>query len=277
MAATIELTDVKLRYASIAEARELPGLRLVLGAYTIPGPWREACKGIFYVKGIPYTPVVTAGEGYSDLAFGAEGADEELRAWTGQSSAPVAMWNSERARAHWIDQLYLAERLNPHPPLVPESIEDQIRMFGLAHQIAGEGGFGWTKRIAILHRALAALPADDPQHGLWTYLGEKYGYSPVRGEAAPHHLAAIVSTLHTQLDEQRRAGSRYFIGRRLSALDIYWACFVAFLQPLPPELCPMAEFPYNNPDPEVQAVLSPLLLEHRDYIYEKYLELPIVF
>ena len=39
----------------------------------------------------------------------------------------------------------------------------------------------------------------------------------------------------------------------------------------------MAEFPYDNPDPEVQAALSPLLLEHRDYIYETYLELPIVF
>ena len=38
MTSKIELTDVKLNYISIAEARKLSGLRLVLGAYAIPGP-----------------------------------------------------------------------------------------------------------------------------------------------------------------------------------------------------------------------------------------------
>jgi len=273
----IELTDVKLDYVSIAEARKLPGLRLVLGAYPIPGPWRESCKGIFHVKRIPYTPVVTSGEGFSDLAFGKDGADTELRAWTGQSSGPVAIWNDERPRCSWIDQLYLAELLKPEPALIPTAIDDQILMFGLAHQIAGEGGFGWTKRIAIRHRTLAAMPEDDPERGLWSHIGEKYLYTPELGATAPARMAECVATLHQRLESQKIAGSRYFIGDQLSALDIYWACFVALLQPLAPELCPMAEFPYDNPDPEVQAALSPLLLEHRDYIYETYLELPIVF
>lgn len=277
MAQKPELTDVKLDYVSIAEARKMRGLRLVLGAYPIPGPWRESCKGVFFVKRIPYTPVVTSGEGFSDLAFGKDGADAELRAWTGQSSAPVAIWNDERPRSSWVDQLYLAELLHPDPPLIPEAIDDQVLMFGLAHQIAGEGGLGWTKRIAILHRTLCELAPDDPQRALWSHIGEKYLYTPELGAAAPARMAAIVSTLHKRLESQKMAGSRYFIGNRLSALDIYWACFVALLQPLARELCPMADFPYSNPDPEVQAVLSSLLLEHRDYIYEKYLELPIVF
>jgi len=34
---------------------------------------------------------------------------------------------------------------------------------------------------------------------------------------------------------------------------------------------------YTNKDPAVAAALSPLLLEHRDFIYREYLELPIVF
>ena len=43
----IEFTDFKLKYIEIAEARKLSGLRMVLGAYPIPGPWREACKGVY--------------------------------------------------------------------------------------------------------------------------------------------------------------------------------------------------------------------------------------
>jgi hypothetical protein len=51
-AVAIELTDLKLHYVPIAEARRMSGLRIVLGAYPIPGPWRESCKGVFYVKGL---------------------------------------------------------------------------------------------------------------------------------------------------------------------------------------------------------------------------------
>ncbi len=277
MAARVELTDVNLDYASIAEARKMSGLRLVLGAYAIPGPWRESCKGLFHVKRIPYTPVVTSGEGFSDLDFGRNGADAELRAWTGQSSAPVALWNNERPRINWADQLHLAELLNPDPPLIPVSVADQTVMFGLIQLLAGEGGFGWTKRIAILHRALTEMDPDDLGRSLWVHVGQKYLYTPELGAAAPRRMASIVAHMDQRLEAQKMAGSHYFIGNQLSALDIYWACFVALLQPLSPALCPMGDWPYNNPDEEVRAVLSTLLLEHRDYIYEKYLELPIVF
>jgi hypothetical protein len=57
MADKIALTDIKLKYATIQEAKSMPGLRLILGANTVPGPWREASKGVFHVKKIPYTTV----------------------------------------------------------------------------------------------------------------------------------------------------------------------------------------------------------------------------
>jgi hypothetical protein len=124
--------DYKLKYASLTEARNMSGLRLILGAHTIPGPWREACKGIFYVKKIPYTPVASAGQ---------DGSDRELREWTAQTSAPVAIWNDERPRSTWIEQLYLAERLQPSPALIPANLEDRALMFGYINEIAGENGF----------------------------------------------------------------------------------------------------------------------------------------
>ena len=115
----IEFTDIKLDYVTIAQARKMSGLRIVLGAYAIPGPWRESCKGVFYVKGLKYTPVRSANEGASDLAIGMHDTQSELQAWSGQSSAPVVAWNDERPRSTWIDQLNLAERLQPEPPLIP--------------------------------------------------------------------------------------------------------------------------------------------------------------
>jgi hypothetical protein len=63
-------------------------------------------------------------------------------------------------------------------------------------------------------------------------------------------------------------------------LDVYWATFTALIQPLPPELCPMAtafRAFYTEKNPVVLAALSPLLLAHRDFIYQQYLELPVVF
>ncbi|CAN0447820.1 unnamed protein product, partial [Phaeothamnion confervicola] len=84
------------------------------------------------------------------------------------------------------------------------------------------------------------------------------------------------------LRAQQRQGRRYLIGDGLSAVDIHWAVHCAFLNPLPPELCPMASAfrnpdTYGNDDPLIAAALSPALLAHRDFIYEQHLELPVVF
>ena len=142
MSTIIELTDTHLSYASIADARSMTGLRLVLGNYAIPGPWREACKSLYYVKGIAYTAVVTGNAGASDAAMGMQGTQSELMAWTGQSSQPVAVCNDERPRSSWIDQLNLAERLQPATPLIPAVLADRMLMFGLVNEIAGEYGLG---------------------------------------------------------------------------------------------------------------------------------------
>ena len=275
----IEPTDIKLRYVSIAEARRLPGLRIVLGAYAVPGPWREACKGIFHVKRLPYVPVVTASAGRSDLEFGKDDADRELREWSGQSSAPVVIWNDEAPRSNWIAQLHLAERLQPNPPLIPGSIADRVTMFGLANELCGENGLAWTKRIAILHANLEGRP-DDPNRGFWLHVGGKYGYSREAGAAAPARIATILGALDEQLHRQRELGRRYLVGDRLSALDIYWAAFAGLMRPLAPELCPMAtsfRALYDEKDPTVLAALSPGLLAHRDFVYREHLELPVVF
>ena len=281
MAAEILPTDTKLDYVSIATARDMSGLRLVLGQYTIPGPWREACKGLFYVKGLAYTRVVTADAGKSDLAIGMDGSQSELIAWTGQPSAPVAIWNDEHPRSSWIDQLNLAERLNPEPPLIPANITDRVLMFGLINELAGEHGIAWEKRLLMVHGPLSTLAPGAEGRAFFEHLGAKYGYTPAAAAAGARRIVDILNTFDDQLASQQRVGRQYLVGDRLSAVDIYWAAFCGLLDPMPAARCPMATSfrggAYGNDNSDVARALTPALLAHRDKIYEQHLELPMVF
>ena len=126
-------------YIDVEEAIAKSGLRLVL-TEKVPGPWGEASKGILSVRKIPYTPVrQRAGQ-----------VDEALRAWTGQISAPVAMYEDERPRSGWAEILLLAERLEPSPRLIPEDPRERAIMLGLCfffNQMT-EGPY-WASSIAI--------------------------------------------------------------------------------------------------------------------------------
>jgi hypothetical protein len=253
-------------YVAIEQAVIMSGLRVVLPA-GIPGPWAEAVKGILYVKKIPFTRVLHDRSDY-----------EPLMRWTAQSSAPVVVYNDERPRSIWSDQLFLAERLQPEPPLVPWSTDDRILMFGLSNELCGENGFGWSRRLMLIQSAINDPNATaEAQKGMFAF-GSKYGYSPEAAAAAPAKAAQVVQTLATQLQAQRSRGSQFLVGVRLSALDIYWAVFAALIEPLPDNLCPMPpEFRrrYFCDDRVVRAACTPQLLAHRDFIYHGYLQLPV--
>lgn len=260
-----------LDWLDVAQARGLPGLRLVLSV-GVPGPWGEAAKGLFFAKKIPYTRV--------RQAPGDE--NSELRAWTGFDNAPQAVYQDEPARIAWPELIFLAERLAPEPALVPASPAERAQMFGLAHELAGENGLGWSRRLMMLHGTLSlptsVLRADHPVRVQVQALGRKYGYSPAAAQAAPARVAGILRLLSGQLAEQQRQGRRHLVSERLSALDIYWAAFAALISPLPESECamPAGLRPlYELGDPALRSACSPELLAHRDFIYRQHLELPI--
>jgi len=278
----IEADDIKIHYVPIREARNLPGLRIVLGAFAIPGPWHEACKGIFCAKGLEYTPVRSSNEDASDLQLGMQGSQSELVEWTAQSSAPVVIWNDERPRSLWNDQLYLAERLQPQPSLIPDDGEDRVRMFGLANELLGEGGLLFHKRHFMAGPEVDTLPEDSPQRAQLSFLRQKYGYSEGALARATGLIVGILEVFDTQFSVQRARGSRYLIGDRLSALDIYWATSCGFLDPMTEDRCPMStdyRQPnlYGTPNATIAKALTDELRAHRDFIYEEHLQLPIVF
>ncbi|MFI5351897.1 MAG: hypothetical protein ACHQZS_02960 [Candidatus Binatales bacterium] len=249
----------------IEQARRAGGLRLVTLAQ-IPSPWGEALKSILHVKQIPHARI--------GHVFGS--STQTLAEWTAQDSFPVLAWNDERPLSRWVDQLYLAERLAPAPQLIPERPEDRVMMFGYSHEICGENGLGWSERLRSVHLALTK-PGGDPA-GVSAYLGKKYGYTPEIGERMTGRVVAILTALAARLEHQRARGSRFFIGDALSALDIYWAAFSNAMKPLEPELCPMPRIIrelFTVTEPAIVAATDPILLDHRDFIFSNYLELPV--
>ena len=137
-------------YIDIEQAKTATGLRLVVPPGR-PNPWAEGLKGMCYVKQIPYRRVAKG-----------QGHDPALQDWTSQASAPVAVWNDERPRSSWNEQLYLVERLAPDPSLIPDTAEDRIVMFGLCNELCGETGFGWSRRLMLLHGILSNSDAPEP-------------------------------------------------------------------------------------------------------------------
>jgi glutathione S-transferase len=244
-------------YIEIDEAMGREGLRLVLTP-GVPGPWGEAAKAVFHVKKIAYQPVRQPSEQEDRSA---------LLRWTRQTSAPVAMFEGERPRSRWDEILFLAERIKSSPSLVPPDPINRVLMFGLAHEICGEHGLGWTRRLQIL----GSNPGTEPETMPW-----KYGVEDVDAVAgAAARIDQILDLLARQLEEQRSRGRRFLVGEALSAVDLYWACFSNMLAPLPPEQSAMPSWIRRLYD-DIGAASEPpaSLLELRDLIFTEFLTLP---
>lgn len=249
----------------VAAARDRPGLRLVV-QQMVPNPWSESAKAITYVKRIEHVRVARV----SRFAGQAD-ANAALRDWAGMDCAPIAMWNAEPPRDHWARILNLCERLEPEPPLIPANSADRAAMFGLCHEICDENGFGWNRRLIFLRES--ERKGDESLGDLQ----RKYGAGGDL-DAVFERIASILSFLAATLRDQRDKGSSFFIGSSLTAADIYWACFSLLVRPPEPPRCALDDSVrtlYTLSEPSVVAALDPILLDHRDFIYDRYLELPI--
>lgn len=250
-------------WIGITEARELPGLRLVL-LRGLPSPWSVAARAILELKGIPFQPVWRTPQDPPDA----------LREWTGQDSFPAAMYDDERPRTGWAEILLLAERLGDKPRLLPADPFERALVFGLSHEICGELGLAWCRRLMGLAARLRT-DAEDPYVREFAY---KYGSSPREMETATQRVVDLLRLLSSQLRQQREAGVEFLVGDALSAVDVYWAAFCNLVSPLPDDRMPLepeVRRAFTADDPHVRLALDPLLLEHRDAIYERWLRLPV--
>lgn len=252
-------------YLTIEQAKSAGGLRLVLTA-GVPGPWGESAKAILSYKGIAFAPVFQEGGG----------ENAELREWTGQTSAPVAVLDDQPPVSHWLDLLMFSERLAPEKPLLPQAMEDRALCLGLCSLIAGVDGFGWNRRLHML-APMMALP-EPPEMAV--RLAQKYGWSEAALADASNQLDAISQCMDAQMQSQEALGREYLVGESVTAADFYWANFAAMVKPLPHDQNPMPEFmrsTYQATDERTLNTVPPRLEALRNKMYERHIKLPLKF
>jgi glutathione S-transferase len=177
--------------------------------------------------------------------------------------------DEERPRNVWIEQLALVEEIGSSDSinLIPDNFQERADMFGLCAIVLGEDGLVWNMRIL----------SDGP-------LARKYGYSDDASSKAPSKMAEIIKLIDRQLEKQEEKGSKYLIGDKISAADIYWSTISMTILPASLEIMPKTKqnegmlffFEANSKIPEVKEVLSDRILSHRDYILKTYCETPAV-
>ena len=94
-------------------------------------------------------------------------------------------------------------------------------MYGLCAIILAEDGLVWNMRILN----------DGP-------LGRKYGYSEAASSSAPAKIVDALKVINKKLESQKKLGSQYLIGNKLSAVDIYWATMSMCMIPAAEDIMP---------------------------------------
>jgi len=247
-------------YVSVEEAIATPGLRMVVVG-GIPSPWSEAAKGIFAVKNIEWTA--------TRLAYD----DPSLSKWIRGLSAPALVVDDAPPKKGWTEILLLAEHLAPEPALVPSDAVERTTMMGLCHELMSPGGLCWSRRLQSVHTGLTSDTGFAPK--VAGYLAKKYGYHPDAAQAVHGRVLALLAMFAERLKSH---GGDYLLGDAFTAADIYLATTMALFVPLPREQCPMLppfRAAYELLDDETKAALDPALLQHRDRVYERHLELPL--
>ncbi len=250
-----------LEYVDLATARDRKGTRIVT-ASAVASPWSEAAKGLFVVAGLPAV-VVPRGP-----------LSPEVTDWLGGlDNVPVVLHESEPARTNWAAIVGLVARLAPGT-LVPTDPAERARQMGFLDLVAGEGGLGWTSRLAMIHASFAS----DGERGFGLpvakYLAKRYGFSRQLTEAG------LVETVKGQLAALRaELTDSYFGGSRPSALDVYVATFLTPLTVLDDSVCPQMIEPLRHAFAAARELFAAhvpdALWALRTRMFEQHLPLPI--
>jgi glutathione S-transferase len=258
-----------MEYLDVEEARSRHEPMLVL-TEGVAGPWGEAAKAILNWKGISWTAVRQM----------AAAPNEELAAWTGQSSAPVLILSGEAPHLTLRQILFAAERRVPDQPLLPDDLEQRALLLGLCGELHLEMGLGWCRRLMMLDAYLGGKLTGDPAMAGLERLALKYGYFPDCMPVARLRVLAILRDFSARMVRQETAGDAFLFGGSLTVLDLIWATFSNLVVPLEPEDCPMPDhqrMAYTHGDAEILAAIDPALLRHRDRILREVVGLPLDF
>lgn len=252
-----------MQFIDIEDAIRRDGLRLILVQGT-PSPWGQAAKAMMEYKGLEFACAAQV----------PGGANEALVAWAGINSGPVVAWNDEAPIHRWDDILMLIERLAPQRPLLPDDRAERVQVLGLNHELCGELGLGWNRRLALFKPAMQSAETPEAVRNM----ARKYRYNEADVALADERNVATLNLLGAILEAQQARGSEYFVGDGLTAVDFYWAAFCNLFDVPPPSIVPMADGfrpMFEQITPAVKAALAPALVAHRDRIMQAHFKIPM--
>lgn len=250
-----------LQYVDVATARDLRGTRIVTAA-AVASPWSEAAKGMFAIARLPLI-VVPRGP-----------ITPEVSAWLGGiDNVPVVLHDDEPPRTNWAAIVGLVARLAPGA-LLPVDPSERARVMGLVDLVAGEGGLGWTSRLAMIHASFASNGERGFMLPVAKYLAKRYGFSR---DLSPSEL---IDRVRARLEVLRaELAGPYFGGDSVSVLDIYVATFLTPLTVIDDTVCPQMLEPLRRAFAAARELLSEHvpqeLWAHRERMFERHLSLPI--
>ncbi|KZZ45080.1 hypothetical protein A3759_10755 [Thalassolituus sp. HI0120] len=249
---------------SLEQAISASGLRMVV-PQGIPSPWCEAVKGFFHLRGISWQAL------YLDQR------NDAMKQWTGKRSAPVLMVDNQPPVHHWQDILTFVHSQGEGAELLPQNLQKKQQVMALCGSLMDKNGLAWNRRLVCIDKGLKQQQGGYPEF-IAKYLGNKYGYDESHSSRYVSQVCVQLQQLSQQLLQQSQVGSRFLVGEQLSAADIYCACVMAFFKPLEHELCamsPVIREVFESLSEAEQKALNPILIHHRDFIYQNYLELPL--
>jgi glutathione S-transferase len=256
-----------MEFVDVATAKSAPGVRIVVTGL-VPSPWSEATKGLFRIAQVPVLAVRRMRDG------------AEVTAWTGVDNVPVVFHEREPARTHWAAITALAARLAGPGVLMPEEVATRAETMGFLDLIAGEDGVGWNARLAMIHASITSDGARGFPQPVGGYLAKRYGYTPEAAASARTRIERQLEALRDRLITQRGLGHAYLGGARASALDVYLATFLTPLSAIPEKDCPGLSPALRHAFSAAHEELGPLvpveLSAHREMMFDRHLEWPIV-
>jgi glutathione S-transferase len=254
--------DMTIQFIDLEEAKREKGNVLVVVS-RVPSPWSEGAKGIFHMKEIDFKCVrlVHGSKAFSD--------------WSGFHNAPVLRSSEGQFMATWNDLLLFAEKINPEASLIPDSPFQRAQSFGFLHELMGQDGLCWNRRLQLVH-AGKQLNGEAKAHA--DFVGMKYGYNPEKMTRGHQRICELLAMFSGLLQTQYAKGNKYYFGDSPSALDVYSATSMALFSPLPESDCamdPQTRLAFGSLDQATRAALDPILLEHRDRMYDVHLTCPV--
>lgn len=265
-------------WMTVAEARRAQGVRITDSPYWA-ALWAQCLQGVLDVKRISYRKVVHPPYSHDDPL-----AQQELYAWTAQTSVPTMVYGDgsgkpDIVRNDWLNQLMLAEEIQPEPSLIPRDAQARVLMVGLSHEIMSPQGLMWNARLCM--RDMMDMDSLTPkQRDFFTpgnFLGGKYSHN-AKGRAPLDNIRECMRLLDDQLARNQATGSQFFLGDALSALDIYWAYASNMASLLPHEAMPVMTVNrnmYGKMNEALAGDLTDRLLEHRERILREHLTFPV--